>query len=172
MDSEESNFQNGSVENELESSGENFLRWEAHEYFHTEKTVDWYWAVGIISVSIAVVAIILNNVIFGILVILGAFTLSIFASKRPDLAQIELNDKGIILHKYYYPYPSLESFWVEENDNHPKILIKSKKTFLPLINIPLGETSGENVRNFLLNHLNEKEYMEPLLTKVMEYLGF
>ncbi|NQV87966.1 MAG: hypothetical protein HQ402_00225 [Parcubacteria group bacterium] len=161
-----------SSNSQTEMSEENFLRWEAHEYFHMEKTADWYWAVGIISVSIASVAIILNNVIFGILVILGAFTLSVFASKRPDLAQIELNEKGIILHKYYYLYSSLESFWVEENDNHPKILIKSQKTFLPLIIIPLGEANSQEVRNFLLNHLKEKEYMEPLLTKFMEYLGF
>jgi len=51
------------------------IEWDAHEYEHRERSPDWFWAVGIISVSVAVAAVIFGNIIFGILVIIAAFTL-------------------------------------------------------------------------------------------------
>ena len=65
--------------------------WEAHEYIFQEKTSDWYWAVGIIAVSLAVLLIIFGNVLFALVVLIGSFTLSIFAARRPDLVRFEIN---------------------------------------------------------------------------------
>ena len=45
------------------------IEWDAHEYEHKERNRDWFWAVGIISVSLAVVAVIFGNIIFAILIL-------------------------------------------------------------------------------------------------------
>jgi hypothetical protein len=52
------------------------LEWQAPEYIHTEKTGDWYWIVGIISVSIFLISAILGDIIFGLLVLVSTFALS------------------------------------------------------------------------------------------------
>lgn len=149
--------------------------WEEHEYYFQEKTSDWYWAVGIIGVSIAILAIIFNNTLFAVLVLLSTFALSLFASKEPKVVRFEINKSGILIANTLFPFGTLDSFWVEDNKhiNRPSHLyIKSKKLIVPLIVIPLGQTNPEDVRDFLLDHLLETPHSEPLGQKILEYFGF
>jgi hypothetical protein len=71
--------------------------WQAHEYYFQAKTTDWYWAVGIIGVSIAIISIIYGNVLFAMLVLISTFALSVFASKEPPLVRFEINKSGILI---------------------------------------------------------------------------
>ena len=148
------------------------LRWQAFEYVHREKSSDWFWAVGIISVSIAATAIIFNNLLFAILIIVGAFALCLFAARKPLRMNFEINDRGILVERVQYPYSSLESFWVEENLGHPKILVKSSKMMMPYIILPIEEIEPATIREYLSEKLPEVEHREPLLQQIMEYLGF
>jgi hypothetical protein len=148
------------------------LSWHSHEYFHTEKTSDWYWIVGIVTISIAVISIILNNTIFALLIIVSSFTLCIFASKRPDLVQINIDNLGLTINKNRYPYGQLESFWVETEGHYPRVLFKTKKTFLKSLVVFIEEVEPETIREFLLTHLKEEHQTEPFLEKLLLYLGF
>ncbi len=148
------------------------IEWEDFEYEFRHKTSDWYWVVGIIAVSVAVAAIFFGNVLFAILILLGAFTLSLHAARHPAIVHYELNKKGVVSGKTMYPYKTLESFWVEDRDHNPRILFKSKKLLMPFIIIPLGSVMPDTARAYLEQYLKEEEHLEPLLQKIMEYLGF
>lgn len=148
------------------------MRWETFEYHHTEKTVDWFWAVGIIAVSIAATAIIFGNLLLGILILVATTTLCLYAARKPEIITVEINDKGVVIHNLFHPYASLDSFWVEEMDHRPKVLIKSKKILMPYIILALEDNNPDEVREYLLNFLKEEEHHEPLLQKLMEYVGF
>lgn len=148
------------------------INWHAPEYYFREKSADWYWAVGIISLSAAATSIILDNVLFGLLLVIGAFSLMIYASRRPAIIDIEINEKGVKAGKVFYPYSNLDSFWVEETHSYPKILLRSKKVLVTHIVIHLEEKDPEEVREFLREHLPEVEQSESLAHSVMEYLGF
>jgi hypothetical protein len=147
------------------------LNWQAYEYFHTEKTSTWFWVVGIIAVTAAIISILLGDIILAILILIAAITLSMHAHKAPPLTNVELNEKGIVYDNIFHPYKSLDSFWVEE-DHFPKILLKSKKTLMPLIVIPVMEIHPEVIREFLRNYLQEEKLEQPFLQKLMDYLGF
>jgi hypothetical protein len=150
------------------------LSWHTLEYLHTEKTSDWYWIVGIITVTIAVIAIIMNNIIFAILILVASFTLSLFASRKPRVIEISLDGSGITVGRTKYPYNHIESFWVETRNYHPRLLLKSKKFFMPYLVILIDEevVHPDEIRAFLLNHLHEEEHSEPFLEKLLVYLGF
>lgn len=148
------------------------ISWQAHERIFTEKTNDWYWIVTIITISIAIISIILNNIIFGILVIISSFTLSLVASKKPEYLETTIDSRGIRTGKIFYPYENLDSFWVETRDAHPRLIIKSKKVLMTFITILLEDMNPDDVRDFLSQHLHEEEHVEPLLEKVLIYLGF
>ena len=150
----------------------NDLKWNTLEYLYKEKTADWYWIVAIVTISIALIAIILNNLIFAILVIVSSFTMSLFASKRPEIATVEINNSGITVGNTKYPYINLYSFWVETREIHPKIVLKSKKIFMPFIVILIDEVEPEQVREALLKYLPEEENVEPFLEKLLLYFGF
>lgn len=149
--------------------------WEAHEYYFQAKTNDWYWAVGIIGVSIAIISIIYGNILFAVLVLLSTFALCIFGAKEPRLVRFEINKSGILIGKSLFPFGTLDSFWVEDNKHigrPSQLFIKSKKTMVPMIAIPLEGMDPEDIRDFLLDHLFEDHHAEPLGQKVLEYFGF
>ena len=148
------------------------LSWETIEYLHKEKTPDWYWTVGIVTVSIALISIILNNLIFAILIIVSSFTLSLFASKKPEIITIEIGETGITVGKNNYPYKELESFWIETRDSYPRILLKSKKVLMPFVMVLIEDVEPEQIREALSQHLLEEEHTEPLLEKLLLYFGF
>lgn len=152
---------------------ENFrISWEAHEYEHKERTTDWFWAVGIVAVAGAVASIIFGNVIFGILLILCVFSLVLFINRPPEIIEVALTEHGIERGTVLYPYSTLHSFWVDEIHPHKKIILKSKKIFMPLIVVPLGEASGEQVRRTLIRMLPEEPLRLPFLETILEYFGF
>ncbi len=151
------------------------IRWQALEYIESEKSSDWFWIVGIVVVGIAVLAIYFNNLLLALLILIGTFAIFIQSNIEPDLKMFELNRKGVISGKKIYTFSSLESFWVIDEDDwdRDRILIKSKKLFMPLIVLPLGENANPNeVRDFLLNFLPEEEMQEPALQLILNRLGF
>jgi len=148
------------------------ITWSAQEYEYKEKTTDWYIALGIIAISIATASFLLGNILFAILILLGTFTLAMYSMREPGIMEIELSKRGILVNDSIYPYNTLESFWVEEYDKEPKIIIQSEKALMPYIIIPLGDADPDEVREFLFEYIDEEEHHEPLSHKLMEYLGF
>lgn len=151
---------------------EALISWNAPTHLHVEKRSDWYWAVGIITLAIAAVCFMFSEVITGIFVIAAAFTLVIHASKPPEIIYHEINDRGIITKNTLYPFVSLESFWIPHDHNQNKIILKSRKFFMPLIVLYIDEVDPEAIREVLLKYIGETEHREPLLKGILEWLGF
>ncbi len=155
---------------------ESSISWQAYEYFHEPKTSDWYWALGVVSIAIAGAAVIFGNIIFALLVIISAAALAMHAHKEPKLVEFELNEKGVRIEKTFYPYSTLESFAIETHETEmglfAKLFIKSKKTFMPLIIMPIAEIHPEDVQEYISIFLTEEEHRESMPEKVMEWLGF
>lgn len=149
------------------------ISWKALEYKKKERTADWYWAVIILAISITIISIILKDYLFSILIIISTISIIIFSQKDPNELNISINRRGITVEKKMYPFANLESFWVDitEEDNY-KIILKLKKGFMPLVIIPLKEIHHLDIRDFLLNFLQEEEMHEPLAQKIMDKLGF
>lgn len=139
---------------------------------HTEKSADWYWMVGIISATLAFISILLGNIVFAILIIVGVFTMTLYSVKRPQSVHIELGPTGIKVHEVLYPYANLESFWIEEKELAPRILFKTTKKIAPYVTVLLGDANPDEVRDELLVHLPEIKHSEPFLEKLLIYFGF
>ncbi|PIQ91878.1 MAG: hypothetical protein COV70_01805 [Parcubacteria group bacterium CG11_big_fil_rev_8_21_14_0_20_39_22] len=148
------------------------IKWETHEYRHTEKRADWYWAVSIIGLSFVVVAVMFSSILFAVVILLSTFTLMLLASRKPNWVECSLTQKEVRFGKDAYPYTDLESFWIEDGDGEPRIIFKSRHILSPFIVVPLEGVKTDLVQNHLLNHLEEEEHSEPVLQKMMEWLGF
>ena len=148
------------------------ISWQTIEYLHTEKTTDWYWIVAIITISISLISIIFGNLIFGILIIVSSFTLTLFASRKPESMEVEISNTGVRVGKTIYPYIHLSSFWIETRESHPRVLLKSNKVFMPFVVVFLEEIEPEKIRTTLSQYLPEEEHTEPLLEKLLIYFGF
>lgn len=148
------------------------LEWKTYERIHRTHAPDWYWAVSIISLSIIITSIILDNVLFAVFIFVSTIVLFLRTLQKPHPEQYALTARGIKIGKEFTPYNALESFWIEEECVVPKIIVKQNALIAPLIIIPLGNEDPELARSFLSEKLPEVEMREPLSKKIMEYLGF
>jgi hypothetical protein len=148
------------------------LKWSAPEYHHYERSTDWFWAVGIITACIAILAFFFHNALFGVLILLSAGILISYTLRVPENVDYEINQRGVVIGKDLHPYITIESFWVETRFGEPKIILKSKKNMLPYLLIPIHEDDIDQMAAILRNFLEEKELQEPASHKFMEYLGF
>lgn len=150
------------------------ISWKALEYEHKEKSRDWYWALGIITVSMIIIALMLGNYVFSIVLLVSGFALAASASRKPKLVAFELEKTGIHIDGKFTPYGSLKSFWVENNLHHDgisKLLFKPRGNGGHMIVIPIETIHPEDVRDYLLDMLLEEEMSEPFLQRLAEHFG-
>ena len=148
------------------------LTWAAPEYEHKEQNRDWFWALGIVVVAGSITSIIFHNYFFAILLVLSGILMTMFAIKKPDIVNYQINDKGLKIRDRLYPYESIKSFWVRREDN-PYLFIESQRLFMPIIQVPIESHLAEDIRQNMLTHeIIEQEMKEHATEKVMDFLGF
>jgi hypothetical protein len=148
------------------------LRWSAYEHEHIERGSDWFWALGIAAVAIALTAIIFHDLLFAILVLVAATTLGLLARTPPDLANFEISERGIRVNGTLHRFDHIISFWVEdEHDDRPLLLVDTTKFLSPNLIIPIEHIDPHLVRMFLKEHTKEVPMKEPLAHKILEFLG-
>ena len=148
------------------------IEWSALEYEEKERSVDWFWALGIIVVAGSVTSLIYGNYFFAILLILSGILLGFFAIKKPEMVSYELNKKGLKIKTRLFPYESMKSFFVQ---TAPKsmLFVKSSRMFMPILSMPIEDNLAEDIRSLLLsNNVQEEEMKEGPSERIMERLGF
>lgn len=148
------------------------LRWSAYEHEHLERGSDWFWALGIIAISAALTSILLGNVLFALLIVVAAATIGLIANHPPQLHEFEISDAGIRTGATMHPFENIISFWVDEEQDEPLLLVDTIAFMAPNLIIPLGDIKPDAVREFLGQYAAEVPMKEPLAHKVMEFFGF
>ena len=154
------------------------LNWSALEYEEKERSTDWFWALGVIVVAGAITAIIFNNYFFALFLIISGLLLGLFAIKKPEMVDYELNLKGFQIKNRLFPYEKIQGFWVQtelpnKTDVKPTLFIKSERKFLPVLSIPINlELANQIKRIMMLKKVPEIEMHEHPSDGIMEYLGF
>jgi len=146
--------------------------WHTHEYIHREKTQDWFWVLGIVAAAAAVTSVIFGNILFAILIVIGAFVLALFAARKPNVVEVEVNDKGILVEKTLYPYKSLKSFWIdEEHHDGARLILVSEKLIMPYIIVPVAHDEIDMLRTFLETKLKSEPFEESPFQVILDRLG-
>ncbi len=148
------------------------LRWNAHEHEHVERGTEWFWALGIAALCAAITAVLLSDVLFGVLILVAAGTIALLARHAPELSTFEISVKGVRVDNTLHRYDEIIAFWVEdEHDGHPLLLIDTVKFMSPNLIIPIHDIDPGLVRAFMKEHANEVHMKEPLAHKVLEFIG-
>lgn len=149
------------------------ITWEAPEHHHIEKKADWFWILGILAVSGAVAAFFFGNFLLAILILVGAGSMALIATREPRTIPFAVSTRGIRIDNQSYPYSNLDSYHIDEADPlGPQLLVKSKNLYSPLMVIPLPEEYVDDIEDLIGSRLLEEELAEPLLHKVLEFFGF
>ena len=149
------------------------VTWEGYEHDHGERGSDWFWMLGIGALAIAVASIVLGNLLFGVLVIVGALVVALVAARPARLVAYAITTRGVRIDDLLYPYSTLESFFIiEEHRAGPQVLLKSSRLFMPLLVIPLPEEYVDEIEEILAARLPEEHLEEPFFHHVLDFFGF
>lgn len=148
------------------------IEWQAYECLHGKRTIDWFWGVGLVSLLIGVVALIVGNPLLAVLITIGAGAVVVVSLKTPELNYYALTTRGVIEKDTLYPWSELEVFWIIE-DHSPVLLIRSKHTFVPILDFPIPETiDTQLIHNYMFQYLDDEPLRQGTLQQIMNWLGF
>lgn len=149
------------------------FEWEAEEFEKKDKEKSWFVMPAIIAIILAVFALLIDNYLLIVLVVLSFFTFYLYGNKSPRIIKFRIDEKGIEIDGKLHEYSDLRSFWVFYNPPIEKNLsIRSKKTFFPYIKIPLDKENPAEIRKYLLKFIPEKRHKESLIEIWMRRIGF
>ncbi len=149
------------------------ISWEAYEHYHIEKGSDWFWILGIITISTTVVAILLGNTLFGIVLFLAGLVTALHGNRKPRIIPFAVTQRGVRIDDKLYPYTTLEAFYIdEEHYLGPQLLVRSEKLFMPLLILPIPEEYIDDIEDMIAQRLPEEHLEEPFMTKLLEFFGF
>ena len=150
------------------------VTWEAPEHHRAgERSSDWYWILGIATIAIFVVAVLLNNILFGLLILLAASVVVLVSFREVRVLPFAVTTRGVRIDDRLYPYSTLEAFCIDEdNVSGPQLLLKSKHYFVPLLIMPLPDDASDEVEEIIETRLPTEHLEEPLAHKLFDWLGF
>jgi hypothetical protein len=147
------------------------IRWEAPEYTHHERSLGWFIIFGIVTLVLAVAAVlIIKSITFAILVPVMAVALFIYTQHAPEVLRYTLSRKGLHINDKLFPYNQFKSFGiVEHNGMHSAVLVPRKR-------FQLGQTVyfptevGEQLVDMLASRLPMKELEPDALDRLLARL--
>lgn len=151
------------------------LSWSVMEYHEKDRTVDWYWTVGIVTLLVIIGCFYFGDYLLGILILIGVGTLTYLTFRKPELVTVEISKSGVRIRNDLYSYRTLKAFWIEQNppaghDTH--LLLLTTRFYSPVLAVPIDDVAPEVIREALLPHLEEKEMQENPSHHFIEMLGF
>jgi hypothetical protein len=150
--------------------------WETPEYEYREKTPDWYWGLGLLSITGIVLSIIWKNMLLAILLTIGTFLLVLYSRKDPETLSVAIHKKGVQVNKNLYPYTELHGYWVyqKKQDGPWRLMVHTKGVLHPFLVIPI-DTNAVNPQDLyreLEKYLSAEEYHEPFSHQITEIINF
>lgn len=150
------------------------ISWRAFEHHHKEHTSDWYWALGIATLSSAFIALLLSNVLFALVIALAGLTLGLVAMRTPEEMGFELTHRGLTAHREFFPFSDMRAFWIAPDQfGEPHLFVDTPRIMTPDVIIPIPEEYRDEIRSMLLDAgVVEREMSEPIPHQILEFFGF
>src|SRR3989344_5806017 len=140
------------------------ISWETPEYPAYEKSADWYWWVGLVVVVLMGFAIWQRSFLFGVFILIAWFTMMLYAVRPPKTIHVSIIESGVMVENTLYPWHNIKSFWIFYRPPLIRDLsLESKKTVMPYIKIPIGETEPEKIKKIILAYIPEVEQKESVI---------
>lgn len=147
--------------------------WSAPQFYKKDRSTDWYWIVGIITVIAVGLALWSGNYLFAAVLFIGGVMIMVLQGKNPGIAVVEISEKGIKVNGIMHPYESLESFWMFQDETmRVRILLHIARPFMPYFSIPIDPgIRAEDIHEHLATKIKEIEHKEPTTELLIRTFG-
>ena len=152
------------------------ISWVVHTHEHKDRSVDWYWTLGLAAVAAAGASIFFGNFLFAAIIGIAAGSMGVLVARGPRTHWVRVDTKGVSMDGTLYPYRSIHSFWVEPFNaaagQHGRLLISNAGLLHPQLVIPLEESArAASVRTYLKKYIPEEEQHAHIGEHLAEIFG-
>jgi hypothetical protein len=149
------------------------IEWLAPEYNHKERSNDWFWTIGLVTIIACILAIYFGNYVFAIFLFISGASLIFFSLRHPPDVMYKMETKGLTMGKDFYEWKNIKSFNIKNTDDaEAKLLIETKKYLLPVYTIPVPKEMIEKIKTNIILIIPRSEIDESKSMVFMEKLGF
>ncbi len=150
-------------------TGNTLLEWSIAEYDEHVRPTAWYVIMTAVGSVLVGYAILTDNFMFAIIIVLFAIIVFLQSHQKPIVIPFRITELGVIINNRLYQYSELKDFYIIYQPPEVKMLfIETIATMRPRLRIPLMDMNPNEVRELLLEFLEEnvQKEEEPLSDKI------
>jgi hypothetical protein len=148
------------------------ISWTSPEYIQKERSIDWFWTVGLVAVLGAGLAFYFDNFLFAVLILVSGGMFFLMEIHTPHDVEYEINNENFKIGKSTYPIKSIKYFDIKKSEKDTKILVYTSDQFMPIKLIQIPEDLSDEIEKEISKFVEKKEMQESNSVKFMEKLGF
>ena len=145
--------------------GEPIYSWTVDEYERHERGPIWYAVSFIVGVSLVLYAMITQDFLFAIIIIMAGVIIGLSTLREPRRVLFQVTTRGVGLGGEFTPYKDLRSFWIlYEPPQIKNLYVDFRNPITPHMKVPLEDQDPLAVRAALMEFLKEElaQEQEPL----------
>lgn len=150
----------------------NKIEWTALEYNHKEHSVDWYWAIGLITLALIISTVWMKSYLFAFFIFISGISLVFFSLRHPQEVTFLIEKGGLRMGRDKYSWEKIKGFNIVKRDEQNKLLIEIDKYFLPVYTIPIPDELVAEIKESLLKIKPVLSLEESKSMQFVEKLGF
>lgn len=136
--------------------GQIFTAWDFPEFTKHDKGKFWYISFTVVFVALLAYTYFTDNLLFAIILVIFAILYFTLDRKDPVIVQIAVTEDGLVLNDKLIEYASLSNFYIIYYPPEIKNLyLQPKNNLKPRIAIPLEDQNPNELREILLQYLEE-----------------
>ncbi len=157
------------IHKEEVNPGKVVFEWTVKEYEEQERERRWYYLMGVIAVALIVYALVSQNYLFALVVVLFGIILFLQDIQKPKEIYFALTESGMIVSSRFYRFSEIKNFWLIYNPPTVKSLYFTLNSLVKhRLQIPLLDYDPRPIRDFLSQYLEEdlEQEDEPVSDKL------
>ena len=146
--------------------------WNAPSFYSSPDKKYLYILIVLLAIGGVIIILLGKDILSAIFLILSSLVLFISSKKQPEIQQIVVDQRGVMMGDTAHPYKDLNSFWIHyESGDIKELSLESKKWYVPYIKIPLENINPLLVRSVLIKFLPEREHERSLTDMISRRIG-
>lgn len=146
-------------ENDIENN--NLLSWTTKEHVHLERSIDFYWVLGLITLTAAVLAFILRDGLFGALILIGGGMYGYISWVKPKDITVVITDKEIIIEDDIYNISKILAFRVTDLKGDKELLLKINRPYQSMVSACVPDDMEVQIKDTLSKMLPVDDTLVP-----------
>lgn len=131
------------------------IAWDFNEYDPEPRSNAWYLWYGILAAGLTIYAVFTDNYLFAIIAILVTLIVFLRNWRSPDKIHFAVTPRGIQVGNKFFYMRDIDEFWIVYEPPVQMVYFNFKSSFRPALGIPLADTNPLQVRDILLDYLQE-----------------